>query len=408
LDTYVKTIRTTVEGSAPVETFDEFFHAWFPSLARAMALIVRDMDDGSEIAQEIKEVLAKISYYGLSQTAAERSVNFVFFPFSFSKKLITSMGDFMLQAPARALLLHEGLRRYHESEADEKVKDFLDRHAPLLQQLAKINNLSYGLSPGRFFLEGLDDNRTNVGKAMQMLTSVFVPSGAATPLAQAAGGLGDLAIHAFVPVVITGESIDRAGGIDGLDDIVSRYIPFVREFQQYFEAGGDQATALTEGGSRYWQFQHYLDDLRDAKGEYEPLAAVMGYSSVDGLLQSDTGQLLAAQLDVQREELQAKYPTGWKMTTEFTNTDAINSKALLDLAKKEDRSEAEELILNLTEDVERYRMMGELLDLDPSLMGMIAAKSLRDEAKKHVADRRFRELYARFFEPEYGPISVAA
>jgi RNA polymerase sigma factor (sigma-70 family) len=41
-----------VEGPVPVESFDEFFHDWFPPLARAMALIVRDLGDGNKIAQE--------------------------------------------------------------------------------------------------------------------------------------------------------------------------------------------------------------------------------------------------------------------------------------------------------------------------------------------------------------------
>jgi RNA polymerase sigma factor (sigma-70 family) len=48
----VKTTRSIVEEQAPVEAFDEFFRDWFPTLARAMALIVRDLGDGSEIAQE--------------------------------------------------------------------------------------------------------------------------------------------------------------------------------------------------------------------------------------------------------------------------------------------------------------------------------------------------------------------
>jgi RNA polymerase sigma-70 factor, ECF subfamily len=75
LDTYVKTIRTTVEGSAPVETFDEFFHAWFPSLARAMALIVRDMDDGSEIAQE---GFIRLYRNWPGMTSTDHARNFVF------------------------------------------------------------------------------------------------------------------------------------------------------------------------------------------------------------------------------------------------------------------------------------------------------------------------------------------
>ncbi len=119
-----------------------------------------------------------------------------------------------------------------------------------------MNNLVYGISPGRFFLQGMTDDRTMLGKVSQALASVFVPSGAATPLAQAAGGLGDYTIHALVPIVVTGESIDRAGGVEGLEDIIRQYVPMVREIDQYFVRGerkvvggavGEQLVALSEG-----------------------------------------------------------------------------------------------------------------------------------------------------------------
>jgi RNA polymerase sigma factor (sigma-70 family) len=71
----VKTTRTTLEGAAPVQTFDEFFHAWFPSLARAMALIVRDWGDGSEIAQE---GFIRLYRNWPRMTSADHARNFVF------------------------------------------------------------------------------------------------------------------------------------------------------------------------------------------------------------------------------------------------------------------------------------------------------------------------------------------
>jgi RNA polymerase sigma factor (sigma-70 family) len=52
LGTCVKTTHSITNESAPVPAFDEFFNDWFPDLARAMALIVRDLGDGQEIAQE--------------------------------------------------------------------------------------------------------------------------------------------------------------------------------------------------------------------------------------------------------------------------------------------------------------------------------------------------------------------
>jgi RNA polymerase sigma-70 factor (ECF subfamily) len=52
LDTYVKTARSIPGGSVPLASFEEFFRQWFPSVARAMALIVRDLEQGRDIAQE--------------------------------------------------------------------------------------------------------------------------------------------------------------------------------------------------------------------------------------------------------------------------------------------------------------------------------------------------------------------
>src|SRR5205823_3662183 len=137
--------------------------------------------------------------------------------------------------------------------------------------------------------------------------------------------------QAFVPVVITGESMDRAGGVKGVSDVLTRYIPFVRDLQGYFGTNGAipaQLTALKEGAAPYSQLQSYTDGVRDLKAEYEPLATVLGYSSVDGLLASDMGQAAIRPLIDQAEnDLAKKYPTGWRMTTDFANTTAIDAKA---------------------------------------------------------------------------------
>jgi len=361
---------------------------------------------------EISEAIAQIGRYGTGRSAAEKSANFVVFPFSFSKKYLQTIGDFIMQTPGRNLLLHEGSRRYYESEADEKVNDFLDRHLPILKELATVNNLAFGISPGRFFLQGISDHRTNVGKASQLLASFFVPSGAATPLAEAFGNAGDFAVHAFHPVVITGESINRAGGIDGFQDIFRRYIPFIRELDQYFTGENAaiprQIKALMEGADPYYQFSRYQDGLREIKQSYTPMAAALGYASVDGLLSSDAGASLAPVIDAQEQALRMENPSGFSMAQEFTNQDGIDEAALADLSNKADRSQAEDAILQLREDIERYKSLGSLLGLDPSVMAAMAASNIRGKAEGLVGDDRFAELWDRFFLRDYGPIRRVA
>jgi hypothetical protein len=375
--------------------------------AQAFQLYQRGMK-----AENIRSAIADIGRYGLGRSAAEKSANFIVFPFSFSKKYLTTLGDFMLQAPARNLILHETMRRYYESEWDEKFNDFLSRRAPLLKELATVNNLFYGISPGRFFLQGLSDHRTNVGKAAQIMASFFVPSGAATPLAEAAGNVGDLAIHALAPVVITGESINRAGGIDSLEDVFARYIPLVREMNQYFTgpnaAVPRQARAFMEGGDSYWQFSKYQDGLRAAKADLEPIAMAMGNTTVDGFLQSDVGQLVGGDLDRERQRLADEYPSGFRMSQDFTNTDAIDEQALVDLANKPSRTEGEDQILRLAEEVKRWDLIQQITGLDSTMTGALAANDIRTQATQFAADKRFAELWDRFFLRDYGPIRRVA
>jgi len=368
--------------------------------------------------EKIKEAIAQVGRYGLGRTALEKSANFIFFPFSFSKKLITSLGDFLLQAPARNLLLHEGLRRYHASSADERFHDLIEEHLPLLEQLWQINNLAFGLSPGRFFLEGLDDHRTTVGKVMQILASVLVPSGAATPLAHAAGGVGDLAVHAFIPVVITGESLDRAGGVDGLDDILRRYIPLIREIDQYFVEGrggkivggavGEQIAATLEGKAPYPQLTAYLDEVRAFKHELEPLSLALGYSSVEGFLASDLGAPIQARFEELKQELRRRYPTGFRLVSEIDNAALINEAALADLARLPDPDPAEQQILAIAEKVTLLRMLNEELGVPAEIGGALIGATVRKMALPWSSDRRFAELYDRFFMREYGPIRRVA
>ena len=355
-------------------------------------------------ADKIKEAISNIGRYGVGRAAAEKSANFVFFPFSFSKKYLETLGDFILAAPGRNLLVYEGLRRYHESSLDEKFDDFITDHAPLLQQLWRVNNLAFGISPGRFFLEGLGDNRTASAHAAFILASTLVPSGAATPLAQAAGTAADLGINGFVPVVLSGESIDRLGGIDGLSDVVQRYIPFTREVEDYWQSVSEQKTSLLEGAVPWAQFTEMSERLREAKAEYEPMAAALGYSSVDGFLNSTAGTPAKMGIDALQNELRRQYPTGFRLSTELANQNAIAEAQAFELSQKPNRSGAEDAILQLLERQSFYANLPTLAGMPPETVDAIASRYIREEAMKWVGDQRFNELYSLFFEREFGPI----
>ena len=375
--------------------------------------------------EKIREAVANINRYGMGRTAAEKTANFVFFPFSFSKKLITSLGDFILQAPGRNLLLTEGLRRYHDSSLDEGFHNLVENHLPILKQLSQVNNLVYGLSPGRFFLEGLTDHRTAAGWAGQILASVLVPGGAATSFAAATGQAGDLALNAFIPVVITGESLDKSGGVDGLDDIMRRYVPLIREIDQYLVQGdgggvgpvggaiGEQVAAISSPTHEtpYAQLTGYLDEVRRFKDDLQPLALASGYTTADGLMASEVGAGIAAQYDQLQNELRLKYPQGWQMIAEIDNTDVINEAALNDLANQSADGQAsgsEEAILLIQQKARFMKTLNAQIGMPADVGGALLGTQIRTMAKKYRNDPRFLELYRRFFEREYGPIEYTA
>jgi len=352
----------------------------------------------------IHERVAELGRYGLSRTNFERSVNFVFFPFSFQKKLLGTIRDFIFQAPGRNLLIHEGLRRYHDSLVDDQFHSLIEDRLPLLEQLWMVNNLAFGASLGRFFMEGMDDRRTRVGQAAQILSSFFVPSGAATPLQQAFGAAGDLSVGAFTPVVITGESLSRAGGIDGLDDIVRRYVPFIREVEKWAQTLNDQKVAALSPQhlTPYSQMQEYFEGRDAIEGQYDTLATAMGYSTVDGFLDSPMGMMFKAQVERDTENLRNQYPEGWALTTQFENQDAIDAAALQDLARKPDKTDGEEAFLELMNRQASLQKMTEWLPEE--MADMMEGSAIRSYALRWVNDARFAELYDRFMTRTYGPI----
>jgi hypothetical protein len=196
-------------------------------------------------------------------------------------------------------------------------------------------------------------------------------------------------------------------------EIFRRYVPFIRELDQYFLADDaavrEQLTATTQGAAPYYQFQKYQDELKEAKSGYEALAPVLGYQSLDGLLQSDVGLGIEAELEAKRNELSEKYPTGFRMSQTFENSDAINERALLDISEKASAgraSRAEEQILELAELEQSFDNLRTVID--PGMVDAMLAKTIREKATQWSSDREFAELYDRFYLYNYGPIRRVA
>jgi len=90
------------------------------------------------------------TYGTRGRSAAELSVNFIFFPFSFQKKALGHIGKWMNDDLARSLIIHDAFKTYEILDEKYKLDDYWREHMPVLDQLNKLNLLAFGLSPGRF------------------------------------------------------------------------------------------------------------------------------------------------------------------------------------------------------------------------------------------------------------------
>ena len=372
--------------------------------------------------QQIREAVYELGHYG-PRAGAERSLNFVMFPFSFQKKMLTTVGDFMLQEPARALLVHEGMRQWYQvREGDESLSEkwaeMSEKYLPMADTIARLNNLSYGISGGRFVLEGLMNNKTLEGKVAAGLAGVFTPGGSLTPLHQAAGKAGDQMVNFFTPIYLTGEDTENFIGI--FED----FAPAVRDVRNIFVGRGEnqpgvvsqQVTALTSrgataqggGGAPWYQLRQYNNEKRQIKAEYEDLAMAFGYTTVDGFLNSDIGLPYKADIEAKVVELGRKYPTGLAKSEYFESSTASDDQAKAELLSDPTRSTGEEMIAQLIEMEAEAGFMADMLGLTSDEMLPRLTADIRSIATRFSTDMRFRELYDRFFSYRYGPVAEVA
>lgn len=101
---------------------------------------------------EVKDNLARIFNYGGPQgrSALERSLNVLWFPFSFEKTVIRNTAGYLLDHPMQTLMLHHGLQAYDKVNQHHAVTQWVDDHLPLLKEFNRMNAFAEGISPGEF------------------------------------------------------------------------------------------------------------------------------------------------------------------------------------------------------------------------------------------------------------------
>lgn len=402
----LRLLNTGFFGFKPREV--EYAQAWWLAQKKAKQGPLSKAD-----LEEIRETVMQIGQYGTKVSPAAASAHFVFFPFLFSRKQLSAMVDYSLGAPTRNLLIHEGFRRWYSVTGEdgttmsEDFARFMEKHVPVAAELGRLNNLAYGISPGRFFLDGIAD-KPSLGKATQALTGFFVPGGVHQPIADATGNLANL----FTPVVLVDDPSSGQTGNKVLS-LLERLIPAYRDLDKWFAdsdrygtdfgLAGAQASALSGRGTPIAQMGEYLDNKRMMGTALESIALANGFSSWESM-RNASPEIAAAANDLDLT-LGAQFPEGKRLAQQFTNKAEIKEQTLYDLAQKEDRTEAEEAIATIgLIEVQAKEMAAQTGQTQEQMLRSFAPL-IRAYASRYFSDRQFNNLWDGLgFRSMYGPI----
>lgn len=116
----------------------------------------KSAEDATTIADTYAQAHGPKMYTFGPQSPIARSANFLFFPFSFELKAATAAADYLTADPVRLFLTHELARRAGLVDTTmtpgqkSKLGQLVDRYAPVMNDVQKLNPWKYGIGPGEF------------------------------------------------------------------------------------------------------------------------------------------------------------------------------------------------------------------------------------------------------------------
>lgn len=387
----------------------ESAHAWFLAQKKLAKGPLKNAD-----MEEIRHTVQTIHHYGSKQSPFGNSMHFAFFPYLFTKKQLEVVHDFVLGAPMRNLLVHEGFRRWYQldeggTSMSDRFNDTMEKHLPIAKELARLNNFAYGVGPGRFFLEGFMDHSTQ-GKVGQGLASFFLPGGVHQPVHEATGKAIDIAYRQFFTPQVWFQYGKRLTPQQEMLDLVEGLVPAYRDLNRWWfdeeqNLLGQTITAAGEGMTAGMQYQEFSEAKRTLSAELEAVAEQMGFASWESLRSSNVGAPIRDAVNEIDMELGSMFPSGAAIADRFTNMDKVKDRVLYDIVNKDERTEAEEAILAFGT-VERDAMDGaaQLPNMTQAEMTRIISPILRSFAANYLEDRQFMGLYDALFKYDYGTL----
>jgi hypothetical protein len=357
---------------------------WQNSIFLELRQAGMDIDEAYEAAR-------RTHTYGLhGRSAAEMSTNFIFFPFSFQKKMMTHVADFVSQDLGRSIMLHDAYRTYQELDEKFDLDTFWEEHIPAMRQLQRLNSFAYGISPGRF--GGMNAQLLETtGRALAQSVTMFQPVG----------------------VNIRGEE-------DWLElkKLTNSLLPVWNDINWLTHDVKNAKGLIDAGMLDRGQVRRGYEEWNVIRSDFGARLDKLGMSWSD-LYTKDWAQDLRWDYERQKIALERKYPA-WKesRTESIFNVQALemerNDRIMRATVTPESASQQDVLLMTFERYVEEakqeLRWMGVSIDdadgwydapLDVHQRLLGAAVMLADQ------NPAFLTVYRKFYEKELGPIEVA-
>jgi hypothetical protein len=341
---------------------------------------------------EAWEKVNEMYHYGTrGRSAAEMSANFIFFPFSFSKKTLTHAAQFLADDMMRSVLLHDAYATYQFLDERYDLEQLAEDHLPVLERMKQLNMFAFGASLGR--LGGIN--------------APYVDFMVGNPLERDEGKKG-LIFNLFNPqaVFIPAEEGKRSE----FESLVRRSIPILNDIQWMIEDGKSQVNVITSP-----THQTKAAEARDGYAEWSEFkkgidAALQQNGATFYDLHNNPGLAgLKAMYEEKRTELAEKYP-GWvesKLRSQERRAEMEQERQYrinTAMYRPDEATEDDRMFLDMEQYIERVRAkfaqrgITEIEDLPPQAFEMVQSRA-RDLAGRKAS---FDRIWNKFYRTDWG------
>jgi hypothetical protein len=329
------------------------------------------------------------TYGTTGRSAGELSMNFVFFPFSFTKKTVTHLSKFFSDDLSRLVILHDMFATYQLLDQHYDLNQEWKDRLPILQKAHRLNLLAYGIGLGQF------------GGVNQPLIEAASRLPGISDVVDVVPGMEEV-VNAFIPQMVPMNSAEDA---DSAWDTARQMLPMINDVNTMIGSLVEQGRVIAspEHISSQAEQRRAWDEWRNFQTEMMTSLDAAGVT----WNQATRAPELNALIQKERARISAKYPT-WKQGM----GDGIAHSAAIDMELGErvqfPKSEGDVMLaefhdlMNLTEDTVGISFEGSPEEMPPEFFDIFRRIAIDNAGKSP----EFLRLYNRFYRRSLGDITT--